>query len=102
MKKYIFVFLLISFNLNSSDILSSFNEIFRLIYTKASVDICSKRDVKGLYAKAKSGDIKSFTGISSPYEEPQKPDLVINTAKEQVHESIERLYNFIKKEFSFS
>ena len=77
-------------------------EIFRLIYTKASVDICSKRDVKGLYAKAKSGEIKSFTGISSPYEEPQKPDLVINTAKEQVHESIERLYNFIKKEFSFS
>ena len=61
-------------------------EIFRLIYTKASVDICSKRDVKGLYAKAKSGEIKSFTGISSPYEEPQKPDLVINTAKEQVHE----------------
>jgi bifunctional enzyme CysN/CysC len=77
-------------------------EIFRLIYTKASLDICSKRDVKGLYAKAKSGEIKSFTGISSPYEEPQKPDLVINTAKEQVHESIEKLYNFIKKEFSFS
>ena len=56
-------------------------EIFKLIYTKASVDVCKKRDVKGLYAKAKSGEIKSFTGISSPYEEPEKPDLVIDTAK---------------------
>jgi len=77
-------------------------EIFKLIFTKASVDVCSKRDVKGLYAKAKSGEIKSFTGISSPYEEPEKPDLVINTATEQVNESVEKLYSFIKKEFSFS
>ena len=77
-------------------------EIFKLVYTKASVEICKKRDVKGLYAKAKSGDIKSFTGISSPYEEPEKPDLVIDTEKERIHESIENLYNFIKKEFAFS
>ena len=77
-------------------------EIFKLIYTKASVDVCKKRDVKGLYAKAKSGEIKNFTGISSPYEEPEKPDLVIDTAKERVNESIEKLYNFIRKEFSFS
>ena len=77
-------------------------EIFKLIYTKASVDICKKRDVKGLYAKAKSGEIKSFTGISSPYEEPEKPDLIIDTEKERIHESIENLYNFIKKEFTFS
>ena len=73
-----------------------------MIYTKASVDVCKKRDVKGLYAKAKSGEIKNFTGISSPYEEPEKPDLVIDTAKERVNESIEKLYNFIRKEFSFS
>ena len=73
-----------------------------MIYTKASVDICQKRDVKGLYAKAKSGEIKSFTGVSSPYEEPEKADLVIDTASEEVHESIEKLYNYIKKEFSFS
>ena len=77
-------------------------EIFKLIYTKASLDICTKRDVKGLYAKAKSGEIKSFTGISSPYEEPEKPELIIDTEKENVNESIEKLYNFIKKEFSFS
>ena len=52
--------------------------------------------------KAKSGEIKSFTGVSSPYEEPEKADLVIDTASEEVHESIEKLYNYIKKEFSFS
>ena len=73
-----------------------------MIYTKASLDVCKKRDVKGLYAKAKSGEIKSFTGISSPYEEPEKPELIIDTEKENVNESIEKLYNFIKKEFSFS
>ena len=72
-------------------------EIFRLIYTKASVDDCSKRDVKGLYAKARSGEIKDFTGISSPYEAPEKPDLVIDTANEQIQESVDKLYNFIKK-----
>ena len=76
-------------------------EIFRLIYTKASVDDCSKRDVKGLYAKARSGEIKDFTGISSPYEAPEKPDLVIDTANEQIQESVDKLYNFIKKEFGF-
>ena len=77
-------------------------EIFRLIYTKASVDECSKRDVKGLYAKAKTGEIKNFTGISSPYEEPEAPDLIIDTISESVEQSVNKLYKFIKKEFSFS
>lgn len=77
-------------------------EIFRLIYTKASVDECSKRDVKGLYAKAKTGEIKNFTGISSPYEEPETPDLIIDTISDSVEQSVNKLYKFIKKEFSFS
>ncbi len=77
-------------------------EIFKLIYIKASVEECSKRDVKGLYAKAKAGEIKGFTGISSPYEVPEKADLTINTVSDTVEESVEKLYNFIKKEFSFS
>ena len=77
-------------------------EIFRLIYTKASVDECSKRDVKGLYAKAKAGEIKNFTGISSPYEEPETPDLIIDTINDSVEQSVNKLYKFIKKEFSFS
>ena len=73
-----------------------------MIYTKASVDECSKRDVKGLYAKAKAGEIKNFTGISSPYEEPETPDLIIDTINDSVEQSVNKLYKFIKKEFSFS
>ena len=66
-------------------------EIFKLIYIKASVEECSKRDVKGLYAKAKAGEIKGFTGISSPYEVPEKADLTINTVSDTVEESVEKL-----------
>ena len=76
-------------------------EIFREIYIKASVEVCAKRDVKGLYAKAKRGEIKNFTGISSPYEEPEKPNLIIDTSKEKVEESISKLEKFIIKEFGF-
>jgi len=49
------------------------------IYCKASLAICETRDVKGLYKKARAGEIKNYTGIDSPYEEPIKPELVINT-----------------------
>ena len=76
-------------------------EIFREIYIKASVEVCAKRDVKGLYAKAKRGEIKNFTGISSPYEEPEKPNLIIDTSKEAVEESISKLEKFIIDEFGF-
>ena len=76
-------------------------ELFREIYIKASVEVCAKRDVKGLYAKAKRGEIKNFTGISSPYEEPEKPNLIIDTSKEEVEESISKLEKFIIDEFGF-
>ena len=64
-------------------------EIFREIYIEASLEVCSKRDVKGLYAKAMKGEIKNFTGISSPYEPPEMPNLVINTSKCSIDESVE-------------
>src|SRR3954467_9012043 len=48
-------------------------------YVKASVEVCEERDVKGLYAKARSGEIKEFTGVSDPYEIPEDPELVIDT-----------------------
>ena len=77
-------------------------EIFKLIYTKASVDVCKKRDVKGLYAKAISGELENFTGISSPYEDPKNPDLILNTEKESIEESVNKLENFIIKEFGMT
>jgi len=52
---------------------------FRLVYVRASLEVCEERDVKGMYAKASSGDIQDFTGISSPFEEPDAPDLVFHT-----------------------
>ncbi len=74
-------------------------EIFRQIYIKASLDECIKRDVKGLYAKAIKGEVKNFTGISSPYEEPKTPDLTVNTMNETINESVLKLESFIIKEF---
>ena len=59
------------------------------IYTKASLETCEKRDPKGLYKKAREGIIKDFTGISAPYEEPENPELVIDTDRYPVEESVE-------------
>src|SRR5256886_8906907 len=57
------------------------------IYVKASVDECARRDVKGLYEKAFSGEIKEFTGVSDPYEEPSAPELVLDSERHSPEES---------------
>ena len=61
------------------------------IFLKASVEACARRDVKGLYEKAFRGEIKEFTGVSDPYEEPLNPDLVIDTESESPEESAARV-----------
>lgn len=66
-------------------------ESFIEIYVKADVETCAKRDPKGLYDKAKQGEIDNFTGISSPYEEPKNPDLVIDTTKLSIQESVQKV-----------
>ena len=58
------------------------NVQFIEIYCKASLGVCEQRDVKGLYAEARRGEISDFTGISSPYEAPLKPELVLDTGLE--------------------
>ena len=65
------------------------------VYVSTSLEVCEKRDVKGLYKKARSGEIKSFTGIDDPYEAPLNPEITINTAEETVEESLERLLKFL-------
>ncbi|TLU87946.1 MAG: adenylyl-sulfate kinase [Chlorobium sp.] len=55
-------------------------EHFREVYLNASLDVCERRDIKGLYRKARSGEIPGFTGISSPYELPENPDITIDTS----------------------
>ena len=64
---------------------------FVCVHVHASVDECARRDVKGLYAKAFSGEIKEFTGVSDPYEEPASPELTIDTEGEAPEESAARV-----------
>ena len=59
---------------------------FVCVYVKASVDECARRDVKGLYEKAFKGEIKEFTGVSDPYEEPTNPELVVDTEQHDAEE----------------
>jgi adenylylsulfate kinase len=66
------------------------------IYCKASLETCESRDPKGLYKKARAGEIKAFTGISSPYEEPVNPELVIETDKLSLEESVERVMELLR------
>jgi len=68
------------------------------VYVKAPLDICEKRDPKGLYKKARAGVIPEFTGISAPYEEPENPEIVIDTDKLSVEESANKIIEFLKKE----
>ncbi|MEM6446208.1 MAG: adenylyl-sulfate kinase [Cyanobacteria bacterium P01_D01_bin.123] len=65
------------------------------IFVDASVEECARRDVKGLYAKAFSGEIPQFTGVSDPYEEPLNPNLVLHTQDETVEESAMKVLNYL-------
>ena len=65
------------------------------IFIDASVETCEDRDVKGLYKKAKAGEIIDFTGVNSPFEAPEKPDLIINTSELTITESVNRAIKYI-------
>ena len=70
------------------------------VFVKASYDLCEKRDVKGLYAKAASGEIKNFTGKGSSFEEPKNPDLIIDTEGQEITESVAVLLEAIHQKTS--
>ena len=61
------------------------------VFVKAPLDVCIERDPKGLYKKALAGEIKQFTGIDDPYEEPLEPDVIVETDKENVKESVDKI-----------
>ena len=71
------------------------DENFIEIYINTSLDECERRDVKGLYKKARAGEIKNMTGISAPYEAPNNPDLEIITDNETIESSVETILDFI-------
>ncbi|MDP6049177.1 MAG: adenylyl-sulfate kinase [Candidatus Bathyarchaeota archaeon] len=61
------------------------------VYTRTPVEVCIERDVKGMYKKALQGEISNFTGVDDPYEEPEDPELVLDTSKESIEESVENV-----------
>ncbi len=67
------------------------------VYVKASLEACESRDPKGLYRKARAGGIADMTGIGSPYEPPEKPELVVDTELHTPAESLARVLNFLEK-----
>lgn len=69
-------------------------ENFREIFVNTPIEECERRDVKGLYAKARKGEIKDFTGINAPFEAPVKPDLELKTALKSVDESVKEAMDF--------
>ncbi|MEO1945711.1 MAG: adenylyl-sulfate kinase [Candidatus Thioglobus sp.] len=66
------------------------------IYCKASLEVCESRDVKGLYKRARAGEIKNYTGIDSPYETPDNPELAVDTESESLEESVAKVIDFLK------
>ena len=66
------------------------------IFCKASLETCESRDVKGLYKRARAGEIKNYTGIDSPYEAPDNPELIIHTESESLEKSVAKVIDFLK------
>ena len=67
------------------------------IYVKCSIDECERRDPKGIYKKALLGEIKNFTGISAPYEEPLQPEILVQYDKQSIEESVNQIMNYLQE-----
>lgn len=73
------------------DEIRAMEQNFVEVYVTAPLEVCEGRDVKGLYAKARAGEIKGFTGIDDPYEEPVNPEIICYTERESVEESVKKV-----------
>ena len=72
------------------------------IYCNSPLKVCEERDVKGLYKKARAGEIKNYTGISAPYEAPEHPDLVLDTAGDSVETNVNKVLSLLEGRHIFS
>lgn len=72
-------------------------ENFIEIYVSTPLEECEKRDVKGLYKKARKGEIPNFTGVSSPYEKPDNPEMMVDTSKKPLEECVERVLDTVNR-----
>ena len=66
------------------------------IYCQCALEVCEDRDVKGLYKKARAGEIPEFTGINSPYEEPVNPEVTVNTAELTLEQSVDKVISYLQ------
>jgi adenylylsulfate kinase len=80
---------------NAREIINAGDQ-FAECYVKCSLEKCEERDVKGMYAKARKGEIKGFTGIDDPYEAPEKADLIVDTESDPLSESANQVKEFLK------
>lgn len=67
------------------------------VYVACPIEVLAERDVKGLYKKALAGEIKNFTGVSDPYEPPVNPEVVVDSSKERVEDSVEKIVGTLKR-----
>jgi len=81
---------------------SAAKEAFHEIYVKADVSTCEGRDPKGLYKKARRGEIQEFTGISAPYEEPEAAELVVDTSALPIEDSVRAVVDYVEHNFTFA
>jgi adenylylsulfate kinase len=72
------------------------------VFVNTSLEECERRDVKGLYKKARAGEIKNFTGIDAPYENPENPDLEIKTEKENLEDALKRIVLHLEDKLKIS
>jgi bifunctional enzyme CysN/CysC len=77
-------------------------DLFHEVYVEADLLTCEQRDPKGLYKKARSGEITDFTGISSPYEAPDVPDLVLNTQELSADECVAKVVKYVEEKISIN
>src|SRR5699024_5364325 len=68
------------------------------VYVNCSVEVCEERDPKGLYEKARAGEIKNFTGVSAPYEEPEQAEVVVHTDEQSLQESVQQVITYLEDE----
>ncbi len=81
---------------------SAAKERFHEIYVKADVATCERRDPKGLYKRARSGEIAEFTGVSAPYEEPEAAELVVDTATHPIEDSVRAVVDYVERNFTLT
>ncbi|HXV66203.1 MAG TPA: adenylyl-sulfate kinase [Nitrosopumilaceae archaeon] len=81
---------------NARKVIDSGDKFFE-VYVKCTLEKCEERDVKGMYKKARAGQIKNFTGLDDPYEPPTNPELILDTEKHSLEECVQSIKNYLKE-----